>query len=143
MAPTAVLRMPLPIAAVYADLDDPAATPQTRREAVYFCAYQLMRTVGLTLVGQYLTQQPPASATYKARQSLNRSVADVRSPHFSDWISLLYTLRSHGAALGLDFFPAFAASMDAVRASKVEVPAAYGLDHGARCGRAAVGRLRS
>src|SRR4051794_33260932 len=60
-------RLPFPIAAVYADLDRADASPQTRREAVYFTAYQPMRTVGLTLVGQYLTRDLPPAAALKAR----------------------------------------------------------------------------
>jgi tetratricopeptide (TPR) repeat protein len=125
-------RLPFPIAAVYADLDRADASPQTRREAVYFTAYQLMRTVGLTLVGQYLTRPLPPAASLKARDSLNRAIAGVRAPHFTDWIGLLYALRRYAAALGLDFFDPFPAALDAVKASAVEVPPEYGLDHGAR-----------
>jgi len=127
-----VARMPYPIARVYADLDDPAAAPQTRREAVCFAGYQLMRVVGLTLIGQYLHQEPPAEAPLPARQALNRAIAALRAPYYSDWIGLLGGLARHGPVLGLDFFPEFAGSMAAVAASRVDVPPTYGVDHGAR-----------
>jgi len=134
MQPSEVIsQMPYPIASVYADLENPQAPPQMQREAVYFTAYQLMRTVGLTLVGQYLTQPLPEGASYRARQSLNRAIVGIRCPHFSDWITLLNTLHKYHRELGLDFFPEFEQAMEAVRQSKVDVPPAYGLDYGTRC----------
>jgi len=63
--------LPYPIATIYADLQDEGASSHVRREAVYFTAYQLMRTVSLTLVGQYLHQEPPADAPYKSLRSLS------------------------------------------------------------------------
>jgi tetratricopeptide (TPR) repeat protein len=133
LTPQAIIaQMPYPIASVYADLLDDRASPQTGREAIYFTCYQLMRTVALTLVGQYLDQEPPADATYKARQSLNRAIAGVRCPHFFDWISLLNTLRRYGYELHLDFFQEFRVAMKEVKTSRVEVPREYGLDYGAR-----------
>ncbi|MFA4029510.1 MAG: hypothetical protein GDYSWBUE_000537 [Candidatus Fervidibacterota bacterium] len=125
-------QMPYPIASVYADMDDEGKSLQMRREALYFTVYQLMRTIGLTLVGQYLTQEPPQSAPYQTRQRLNRAIAGIRCPHFSDWITLTNTLYRVHKELGLDFFPEFADAMEKVRQSKVGVPREYGLDYGAR-----------
>lgn len=55
--------LPFPIASVHANLQSEQAAPQLQREALYFTCYQLMRTVELTLVGQYLTQEPPEAAS--------------------------------------------------------------------------------
>ena len=128
-----IKKFPYPIAAVYADLEDANSSPQTGREAVYFAAYQLMRTVGLTLVGQYLTYDLPAEASVKAQQSLNRAIGGLRSPFFSSWITLLNTLDKHRLTLKLDFMPEFHDAMEAVKKSKVSVPKAYGLNQGTRC----------
>jgi hypothetical protein len=114
--------LPYPIAAVYSDLDAPESSPSLRREALFFCCYQLMRTAGLSLVGQHLTQEPPPAAGYKARQSLNRAIAGLRTPHFADWIGLLFTLHRYAGPLGLDLLPGFAAAMDAVKARRVDIP---------------------
>ncbi|MFN3422720.1 MAG: hypothetical protein ACK40X_13460, partial [Armatimonadota bacterium] len=127
-----ITQMPYPIASVYADLDDESVSLQMRREALYFSVYQLMRTVGLTLVGQYLTQEPPENASYQTRQKLNRAIAGIRCPYFSDWITLLNTLNKVATELKLDFFPEFADAMANVKRSKVSVPPEYGLESGAR-----------
>ena len=125
--------LPYPIATIYADLQDEGASPHVKREAVYFTAYQLMRTVSLTLVGQYLHQEPPADAPYKAMHSLSRAVAGVRAPHFSDWITLLNTLHRVDASLRLDFFGgSFPGAMESMRANRVEIPRHYLLDAGGR-----------
>jgi hypothetical protein len=121
---TARDTLPYPIAAVYADLDDPRAVPSLRREALFFCCYQVMRTVGLTLVGQYLTREVPPNAGYRACQSLNRAIAGLRTPHFADWITLLTTLHRHGGPLVLGFLPEFAAAMEAVKNQRVDIPRA-------------------
>jgi len=127
-----ISQMPYPIASVYADLDDDRQSWRNRHEALYFTAYQLMRTVGLTLVGQYLTQEPPQSASPQTRRRLNRAIAGIRCPHFSDWITLLDTLHRHSQELQLNFFPEFAGAMNRVRQSRVSVPFEYALDYGAR-----------
>ena len=54
-----IAQFPYPIAVVYQMIDDETVSWPARREALSFTASQLMRTVGLTLVGQYLTQTPP------------------------------------------------------------------------------------
>jgi hypothetical protein len=127
-----IQNMPYPIARVYADLENATSSLQEKREALYFTVYQLMRTVGLTLVGQYLTRGVPADAGYQARDRLNKAIARIRCPFFSDWITLLNTLRRYGEELKLDFFPEFPDAMQKVRQSRVEVPREYGLDYGFR-----------
>lgn len=117
--------MPYPIASVYADLVNPASTPQMQREAIYLTGYQLMRTVALTLVGQYLSRDPLPDAPYQSRRKLNNAIAGVRSPHFNDWITLLDSLRAHAARLGIDFFPEFAGAMTRVKEETVEIPEIY------------------
>lgn len=115
-------EFPYPIAAVYAELDNPEKNIVLRHEALYFTVYQLMRTVGLTLIGQYLTQDLPEKATRRAKDAINRAIARIRCPHYSDWITLLFTLRKYSDQLGLDFFPEFKTAMDEVKKTKVEIP---------------------
>ncbi|MCS7224596.1 MAG: hypothetical protein NZ959_08595, partial [Armatimonadetes bacterium] len=91
-----------------------------------------MRTVGLTLVGQYLTQPPPQNAATVTLSRLNRAIAGIRCPHYSDWITLLNTLANVRDQLELNFFPEFPDAMEKVRKSRVAVPREYGLDSGAR-----------
>lgn len=122
---TIVGQMPYPIASVYADLGDPNASPQTKREAVYFTCYQLMRTVGLTLVGQYLMRDLPSESPLKARDKLNRSIAGVRAPFFSDWIALLNGLNGNCNVLKLDFFAEFSDTMAAVKKNRVDIPESF------------------
>jgi hypothetical protein len=89
-----------------------------------------MRTVGLTLIGQYLTGELPQDASIRAVDKLNKSISRIQSPYFKSWIDLLRTLDKYGHGLGLDFFPDFAAAMGAEEASRVDVPRHYGLDGG-------------
>lgn len=56
-------QMSYPIASVYADLVEESVRLPMMREALYFTIYQLMRIIGLTLVGQYLTQETPESSS--------------------------------------------------------------------------------
>jgi hypothetical protein len=120
---------------VYAELDDPDASLQLRQEALYFCVYQLMRTVGLTLVGQYLhAQEPPDAAVALPQDRLNQAILGLRSPYFSSWIDLLNALHRYAGALGLDALPEHAPALEAVKAreARVDVPPEYGLEHGRR-----------
>jgi hypothetical protein len=104
MTPEQVTReVPYPIAAVYADLDEPSQSLQLKKKALYFTCYQLMRTIALTLAGQYITGEVPQGVVDK----LNKSISRIQSPYFSTWIALLRALYKHGPKLGLDFFPEF------------------------------------
>ncbi|MCS6920117.1 MAG: tetratricopeptide repeat protein [Fimbriimonadales bacterium] len=125
-----ITRWPYPIAAVFLDVDNERLSLQQRRAALYFVPYQTMRTVGLTLVGQYLTYELPPDAPADAQRSLNNAIRMVRVPHFSDWITLLRTLRNCAHALQLDFFPEFEAAMQQVEQKQWDIPREYGLNHG-------------
>lgn len=96
---------PHPIARVYADLDDPGTSWQTRQTALYFTVYQLMRTVGLALVGQHLYREDPTeSEPGEARRKFNQAIAGLRCPYYSDWIKLLETAADCRVPLQLDLF---------------------------------------
>lgn len=123
-------RFPYPIARAFAALEDPAASLQLRQEALYFSVYQLMRTVGLTLLGQYLIAPLPESAqtpeAERSRAKLASTIARLRSPYFSDWIALLKSLSKRAELLGLDFMPGFLPAMAAVKTERIDIPRDYG-----------------
>lgn len=120
-------QMPFPIAAAYQRLMEEQASPQTRREALHFTAYQLVRTVGLTLIGQYLTQGLPRDASPRARQNLNQAIAKVRFLTFGDWLEVLNALHQYGEELQLNFFPEFGEAMAKMEARRVAIPPEYAL----------------
>jgi len=129
---------PYPIARAYAALDDPQASLQLKQEALYFAVYQLMRTLGLALLGQYLSTPPAADpALLKDREAIAGAIARLRSPFFSDWRDLLRALAKKGRCerLGLDILPGFRAAMAAIDAeaktAPVEVPREYAVRDGA------------
>ena len=134
-------RLPYPVASVYATLDAPQAGSSARREALYFTVYQVLRTVGLTLMGQYFTQDLPRDTPAKTIRKFNETILRVRFPHFSDWISLLQAMENDGRALGLDFLPDFpdawrkAAGPRGPGVPTVRVPPHYDLEKAADPGR--------
>jgi hypothetical protein len=87
-----VRDFPYPIAYPYSLIFDDSQTPSLRRWALCFTEYQLLRVVCLPLVCQYLREAVDESAR-DSIASLNRAVAAIRSPFFSDWITLVHTLR--------------------------------------------------
>ncbi len=111
-------ELPYPVASPYAIVGQADEPAETRRWALCFTAYQLLRTVCLPLVAQYLGHDP-AAATEVSRssaRSLNTAIAAIRTPFFSDWIALLFALKRHLPKLGIEpAFPALAASVEAVR----------------------------
>lgn len=125
-------RLPHAVAAARAEVDTLQASPTVRRKALYFTVYQLLRSSTFPLLGQYLTGTPPPAAAAGAQASLNRAIAALRCPHFSDWISLARTLRKHGPALGLDALPQYAAALDAADAMLIDVLPEYAHDMGTR-----------
>ena len=128
-------RFPYPVASAYADLDDPAASLQLKQEALYFTVYQLMRTVALPLVGQYLGKDalPDGPGVVVAGKKLNEAIQRIRSPYYSDWIGLLHALAKHGPILELDLFPDFGTAMAVVKASRVAIPHEYSVPPEHRC----------
>jgi len=135
-------RYPYPIARAYAALDDPDASPQLKQEALYFTVYQLMRLLGLGLLGEYLSRPPHPNpehdpAIVNDQRAIAKAIARLRSPYFSDWQTLLATFAKPGRRerLGLDLLPGFEPAMAAIKAeaksAPLRVPREYALRRGA------------
>jgi len=106
---------PYPVAYPYSLIFDEARTPSVRRCAMCHTEYQLLRMVCLPLVSQYL-REPICQENPKSIGSLNRAIVAIRSPFFSDWISLVHTLNKHLGRVGVEtLFPKLAAALDALR----------------------------
>jgi hypothetical protein len=113
--PRIVHDFPYPVAYPYTLIFDEASPPSVRRWALCFTEYQLLRTVCLPLVGQYLRAPIDEQAADSIR-SLNRAVAAIRAPFFADWIALAYALRKHLPRVGVrPLFPQLDQALDALK----------------------------
>jgi Adenylate and Guanylate cyclase catalytic domain len=123
---------PTSIAYTYSLIFDEARDASVRRWALCYCEYQLLRCVALPMVGQYLradlgaidlARDKPAEAAVKA---LNTTIAGIRAPFFSDWITLVETSRKRLPALGLrPIIPDLVRALDALKdreAHEFEMP---------------------
>ncbi|MFO1419591.1 MAG: tetratricopeptide repeat protein [Candidatus Competibacteraceae bacterium] len=93
-------RFPYPVAYPYSLIFDADEKPSIRRWALCFTEYQALRLVCLPLVSQYL-REPIDETAEKSIKALNTAIAAIRSPFFSDWISLLFALRKHLPKVGI------------------------------------------
>jgi hypothetical protein len=119
---------PYPIAYPYSLAFAAERTPADRCWALCFTEYQLLRTVCLPLLGQYLREGGDDAAA-DSLSALNRTVAAIRSPFFSDWITLVFTLRRHLPRVGIEpLFPRLGAALDALRGS-IQRPVPLRGDH--------------
>ena len=116
-------QFPTPVAYPYALIFDPAHDPSVRRWALCFTEYQVLRTIALPLVGQYLRADLAGldpegdKAAQAAITKLNTAIAGIRAPFFSDWITLVETLRAQLPALGLrPLFPGLGSALDSLKA---------------------------
>ena len=116
-------QFPTPVAYSYALIFDPAHDPSVRRWALCFTEYQVLRTLALPLVGQYLRADLAGldlegdKAAQAAITKLNTAIAGIRAPFFSDWITLVETLRARLPALGLTpLFPGLGPALDSLKA---------------------------
>ena len=116
-------QFPTPVAYPYALIFDPAHDPSVRRWALCFTEYQVLRTLALPLVGQYLRADLAGldlegdKAAQAAITKLNTAIAGIRAPFFSDWITLVETLRARLPALGLTpLFPGLGPALDSLKA---------------------------
>src|SRR3989442_9021032 len=75
---------PYPVAYPYSLIFDDSDKPSNRRWALCFTVYQLLRLVCLPLVSQYLRDAIDTNARDSVT-ALNRAIAAIRSPFFSDW----------------------------------------------------------
>jgi tetratricopeptide (TPR) repeat protein len=86
--------------------------PSMRRWALCFTEYQLLRIVCLPLVSQYLEAETVDRSDVKSIEAINRAIAAIRSPFFSDWITLLHTLHKHLSRIGIEpLFPQLRAAL--------------------------------
>src|SRR5262249_9656937 len=112
---------PTPVAYSYALIFDRKRSPSVRRWALCFTEYQTLRLIGLTLVSQYLRSNLAGidfekdKAAQTAVEKLNTAIAGIRAPFFSDWITLVETLRSRLPALKLTpLFPGLDRALEAL-----------------------------
>lgn len=110
-----LVELPYPIAYPYSLVFAEETPASARRWALCFTGYQVLRTLCLPLVGQYLRSPIDEQAT-DAVANLNRAIAAIRSPFYSDWITLLYALRRYLPRVGLT--PLFSSLSDALNALK-------------------------
>lgn len=102
--PRILIDFPYPIAYPYSLIFDQNDKPSNRRWALCFTEYQLLRVLWLPLVSQYL-RDPINENAAESTSALNKAIA-VRSPFFSDWITLAHTLRRHLPKLDVEpLFP--------------------------------------
>ena len=106
---------PYPVAYPYSLIFDERDVPSNRRWALCFTTYQLLRLVCLPLVSQYLRDEIDTNARDSVT-ALNRAIAAIRSPFFSDWITLAYTLRRHLGRVGITpLFPRLGEALEALK----------------------------
>src|SRR3954447_963941 len=99
-SPRVLNDFPYPVAYPYGLAFAGATPPPVRRWALCYTEYQLLRLVGLPLVCQYLLE-PINETAEKPIGKMNTAIAGLRSPFFSDWIALAYTLREHLPKVGV------------------------------------------
>jgi hypothetical protein len=125
-SPRVLDAFPYPVAYPYSLIFDEDDKPSNRRWALCFTEYQLLRTVCLPLVCQYL-REPINDNARDSISSLHRAVVAVRSPFFSDWITLVHTLRRHLPKVGIDpLFPQLAGALDALKGAEDRLVGARG-----------------
>ncbi|MBV9126150.1 MAG: hypothetical protein JO112_22605 [Planctomycetes bacterium] len=114
--PRVLEAFPYPIAYPYSLIFAADEKPSDRLWALCFTQYQLLRLVGLTLVCQYLRQPQVAEDKPDVLRAVNKAVAALRAPFFSDWLSLLYNLRSNFPRLNLEpVLPQLGSAMDRLK----------------------------
>ena len=106
---------PYPIACCYSLAFAAANSPAERRWALCFTVYQVLRTICLTLISQYLRESIDEEE-HASILALNRAISGIRSPHFSDWIALIENLRRHLDKVGIkSCFPELAKALDSLK----------------------------
>jgi tetratricopeptide (TPR) repeat protein len=116
---------PTPVAYTYSLIFDEGRNASVRRWALCFTEYQALRLIALPLVGQYLRADLSGidflkdKASENALRSLNKAIAGIRAPFFSDWITLVETLRDWMPTLGLTpLFPSLAPALKQIKAGE-------------------------
>lgn len=85
-------EFPYLIAFLYSLIFDESSPPSIRRWALCFTQYQLLRMVTLPLVSHYLHGN---NETFPSSREINNAIAGIRSPFFSDWITLAHTVKNN------------------------------------------------
>jgi len=110
---------PYPIAYPYSLVFNENNNPSDRRSAICFTVYQLLRMVCLPLVSQYLIE-PVGQTVHEGVKSLNTAIGSIRSPFFSDWIALVFTLAKYLPKVGIDpLFASLSQSLDMLRNKEI------------------------
>ena len=119
--PSVLNSFPHPIAFPYSLAHRHETSPSEACWLICLTAYQVLRVICLPLVSQSLRepidQHRMDPSARNAVHSLNRAIAAIRSPCFSDWITLVNTLRRRLPALDIEpFFPELSAALAGLQA---------------------------
>ncbi len=118
-------KYPYPIAYPYKLIFEESKGNWNRLWAIGFTQYQLLKTVALPLIGQYLYEDIDESASNEIKK-INRAIASIKSPFHSDWINAVHCLSKNLPSAGIE--PIFTGLTDAIRKLKDEVkPRPFGL----------------
>ena len=111
-------KFPYPVARVYAESLNDSSSNWERREAIYFCVYQVLRMVCLPLVADYLWNAP-REGNKASINSLNRAIVSIKTPNFGNWIELLHTLDRHLTRLEIPpLFPQLHGAIESMKGSE-------------------------
>jgi hypothetical protein len=109
---------PYPVALPYRIAWDEGEELARRVWAIPLTALQAVKLTTLPMVAQYLladfipSEEPETRA---ACDAINRAIAGIRCPHYSDWLTLLHTLARHLGRLGIR--PVFPVDTDTFRSA--------------------------
>ncbi len=121
-----IKEFPFPIAGVFSEIFNEQNSLKEKIKYIPKTIYQLMRTVGLTLIGQYLDSEIPQGAERDA-ESFSKTISMLKYPLYSDWITLMLSINKRGKKLGLDFFPEIYENLKKVLSPRFEVKPELGL----------------
>ncbi len=116
-------QYPYPVASPYSIILDETNTYESRPWAIHFSLYQALKLVTLPVLTQYLTSEIPLKEMdRKSVQKINGAIGRIRCPFFSDWITLVYSIRKNVNEDKLGFSPIFPVK-ESLAAVKKEVKA--------------------
>lgn len=111
-------KYPYPVAYPYKLIVDETKGNWNRLWPIGFTQYQLLKTVVLPLVGQYLYEDIDESASSSIK-NINRAIASIKSPFHSDWINSVHCFSKNLKKTGIE--PIFPEITNAIEKLKKEV----------------------
>jgi len=92
---------PYPVALPYRIVWDKEEESVHRVWAIPFTALQAVKLTTFPMVAQYLLFPSLEKPEREACDAINRAIAGIRHPYYSDWLTLLHTLIRHLGQLGI------------------------------------------